>query len=115
MGNATLIMRRSASIEYENGQIVSIRMDLFAIEGNASGADRFRFSWIAFDFEEPDRSVLFDNHPPKGPHFHKRGQETSFSWNGVPHALAMFVDLVRLEFGNHADLADLLEYEGEDL
>jgi hypothetical protein len=112
MGDATLIMRRSASIEYENGQIVSIRMDLFAIKGGAEG---FRFSWIAFDLEDPDRQVLFDNHPPKGPHFHKRGQETSFTWNGVSHALAMFVDLVRLEFGDHADLADLLEYEGEDL
>ena len=112
MGDATLIMRRSASIEYENGQIVSIRMDLFAIEGGANG---FRFSWIAFDLFEPDRRVLFDNHPPKGPHFHRQGQETSFEWNGVPHALKLFVDLVRIEFGDHPDLTDFLEYEGEDL
>jgi hypothetical protein len=115
MGDATLIMRRSASIEYENGRIVSIRMDLFAIEGSTTGADGFRFSWIAFDLEEPDRSVLFDNHPPKGPHFHKHGKETSFEWNGVPHALRMFVNLVRLEFGDHPDLVDLLKYEGDDL
>ena len=106
MGDATLIMRRSASIEYENGQIVSIRMDLFAIEGGANG---FRLSWIAFDLLDPERRVLFDDHPPKGPHFHRRGQETSFEWNGVPHALKLFVDLVRLEFGDHPDLADLLE------
>lgn len=108
-------MRRSASIEYENGQIVSIRMDLFSIEGSSSSANGFRFSWIAFDLEEPDRKVLFDNHLPKGPHFHNRGQETSFEWKGVPDALRLFVDLVQLEFGDHPDLADLLEYEGEDL
>lgn len=115
MGDAIPIMRKSASIEYGNGQIVSIRMDLFAFEERTSNTIGFRFSWIAFDLEEPERRVLFDNHPPKGPHFHKQGQETSFEWNGVPHALKLFVDLVRLEFGDHPDLADLLEYEGEDV
>lgn len=113
MGNATLIMRRSASIEYENGQIVSIRMDLFSIPEN-TGAESYRFGWIAFDFSDPDRSVLFDNHPPKGPHFHTRGQETSFEWKGVAHALKLFVELVTEEFGEHPALTALTQNEGED-
>jgi hypothetical protein len=89
-------------------------MDLFSIEGNTSRTKVFRFSWIAFGLDDPDRMVLFDSHPPKGPHFHKRGEETSFEWKGVSHALNLFVDCVRQEFGDHSDLADLLDYEGED-
>ena len=113
MGDATLIMRRSASIEYDNGQIISIRMDLFSISSR-TGPDAFRFSWIAFDLLDPDRRVLFDNHPPKGAHFHKDGKELSFDWKGVDHALELFIDLVTQEFGSHPDLADLIENEGED-
>jgi hypothetical protein len=113
MGKATLIMRRSASIEYSGGQIVSIRMDLFSIPDQVE-ADLFRFSWIAFDLVDPERRVLFDSHPPKGPHFHVRDQEASFEWKGIPHALKLFIECVVKEFGDHPDLAVLAEIEGDD-
>ena len=106
-------MRRSASIEYANGQIISIRMDLFSISGN-TGAGSFRFGWIAFDLLDPERRVLFDSHPPKGPHFHTRGHETPFEWKGVAHALRLFVYSVIHEFGEHPDLTALAQDEGED-
>jgi len=113
MGKAFLILRRSASIEYENGRILSVRMDLYSIQ-EPRGAQDFRFSWIAFDLDDPEKRVLFDSHPPKGPHFHIGHQEGVFEWRSISQALKLFFEFVEKEFGPHPDFDELAKFEGED-
>ena len=50
---------------------IEIRMDLYKLaKGSGDVGSDYRFSWIAFDSDNPMRRVLFDTHPPKGPHVH---------------------------------------------
>lgn len=74
------------------GATVEIHMDLYQLEKRADVlGSEYRFSWIAFDADDPMRRVLFDSHPPKGPHFHldneKEGQ--SFPWVSIGDAVAI--------------------------
>jgi len=78
---AKLIDRRRFVVFDRSGRAVQIVMDLFKIQGRDARKhpDGFRFSWIAFDPEQPACRVLFDSHSPKGPHFHIDDDEV-----GVP-------------------------------
>ncbi len=84
-------------------------MDLYKLE-EASEVDgsAFRFSWIAFDPDNPMRRVLFDSHPPKGPHFHidedPSGQP--FIWESVDAAIQLFQDKITAHFGELVAIPD---------
>jgi hypothetical protein len=67
---ATLLLEANELFTTRTGRTVEIQMDLYQLSGT-SGRDGndYRFSWIAFDTEDPMRRILFDCHPPKGPHF----------------------------------------------
>jgi len=78
-------------------------MDLYELPaGRAKSSDvPYRFSWIAFDKEYPEQRVLFDCHPPKGPHFHVDGDDEgqSFKWTSIEDAIALFENKVTKRFG----------------
>lgn len=59
----------------------------------------FKVSMIAFRDDNPERKILLDCHPPKGPHYHRGDVEVSFQWQGLRHADALFWKLVEDEFG----------------
>lgn len=70
---ATKIFSVDRLVETDSGLICRLRMDLFDVEPRRSKGlflDRFRFSWIFFEIENPARRVLVDCHPPLGAHVH---------------------------------------------
>lgn len=70
---ATKVFAVERIIEFESGVRYRLYMDLFDIgKGKAKGLflDRFRFSWIFFEIENPMRRVLIDCHEPFGVHMH---------------------------------------------
>lgn len=77
-------------------------MDLYKLNGilGQPGSD-FKFSWIAFDTDNHMRRVLFDSHPPKGPHFHidddMEGQR--FNWISTEDTIRLFHEKVAEHFG----------------
>lgn len=107
--NSTLIFQFKQSLFTQQGFEVEVRMDVYQIP-NPEGLkfpEGYRFSWIAFDRYNPKNRVLFDCHPPKGPHFHvddeKDGQ--SFVWVSLEASMDLFWEKVWLRFG---------EREGEE-
>jgi hypothetical protein len=83
---AELIYQEKFLLVSRLGVTVSVSRDLYRI-GEDRNLDicgpRYRYSWIAFDAFNPDRKVLFDSHPPKGPHFHIDGNENETSLEGL--------------------------------
>ena len=61
----------------------------------------YRFSWIAYDPENPLFRVLFDCHPPKGPHVHvddnKEGD--AIEWISLEVTYLEFFEAIRKRFG----------------
>lgn len=99
---AKLVDRRRFVVFSRSGKAVQIVMDLYKIQGRdaAKHPDGFRFSWIAFDPEEPGRRVLFDSHPPKGPHFHIDGDKVGVTeaWESLDAAYGKFFKAVARHF-----------------
>lgn len=73
---ATKIFSIERIVELDSGVLCRLHMDLFDVsKGKAKGLflDRFRFSWIFFEIENPMRRVLVDCHKPFGVHVHYDG------------------------------------------
>jgi hypothetical protein len=86
----------------EAGKPVEVHMDPYRLEdADARDGVAFRFSWIAFDPENPMRRVLFDSHPPKGPHFHidEDPEGQAFTWESIDAAIQLFREKVAAHFG----------------
>ncbi|MGK5081756.1 hypothetical protein WDW37_00500 [Bdellovibrionota bacterium FG-1] len=101
--NADLIYYRRVTKLTTDGREIDIRMDLFQIP--ATDADKYpgsvKFSWIAFERENPERYVLFDSHPPKGPHSHTpSGDEILLSWTNVGEMEDRFFKAIETHFGS---------------
>ena len=60
----------------------------------------YKFKWIAFNRDEPDEKVLFDNHTGKAPHYHVNGKQSFFIWESRWHAQQLFYQKVIEKFGN---------------
>lgn len=87
---------------------VSVIKEIFKIP-KAQGhdfPDGFKVSMIAFRSDMPERRILLDCHPPKGPHYHVGTEEVQFEWQGLQSADDLFWKLVKTEFGN---LEEVLE------
>ena len=65
---ATLLLDVHELFVTQAGGTVEVHMDLYEVT-KKKGQPEYRFSWIAFDIDNPMRRILFDCHPPKGPHF----------------------------------------------
>lgn len=100
---AICLFKEKYELTRADGGLVVIYMDLYQVpDGVKVGLpDGFRFSWIAFDPDNPSNRVLFDCHSPKGPHFHLGDDavETSYQWNNIVEAEKFFFELVEKHFG----------------
>jgi hypothetical protein len=87
---------------------VAVRIEVFKIpEAKAKEfPDGYKVSMIAFREDSPDRRVLLDCHPPKGPHVHVGESEIKFEWQGLDHAYYYFWSLVEAEFGVLEEVGD---------
>ncbi len=95
---ATLLFESQQLFVTKRGESVGIQMDLYKLPGRGG---KFRFSWIAFDANDPLRRVLFDSHPPKGPHFHVNEDQEGvpFKWISLEDSIRLFRKKVREHFG----------------
>lgn len=100
---ATLLYRNKFSAECEDGRTITIYMDLFTVPGGQEKGlpEGYKFSWIAFDSEDTTARVLFDCHPPKGPHLHVDMEPVgiSYSWKSLEAAENFFFEKVQERFG----------------
>lgn len=89
------------------GETVEIYMDLYKILSQNT-EDAYRFSWIAFDPNNPTKRVLFDSHPPKGPHFHLDNDTDGkpFVWVSIEDAIRLFREKVSEYFGDLTAVPD---------
>ena len=99
---AALIDQRRFTAIARNGAIIFVHMDLFKVSEKEAPKHPggYRFSWIAFNAEDPKKKVLFDSHPPKGAHFHIDGDKkgVSFVWESAKQAEALFFAMVAAHF-----------------
>ena len=99
---AILTDKRAFTVISDRDVIVLVKMDLYKIQGKEAKEHPggFRFSWIAFNAENPSEKVLFDSHPPKGPHFHLNNDSlgVSFKWESLEKTEKLFFELVSQHF-----------------
>ncbi len=99
---AVLLHKSKTTMTVASGTI-AIYVDTFQLQGvkDPSSWGAYRFSWIAFDPDEPGARVLVDCHEPKGPHWHIDGDEVGqpFTWTGLKEAEDFFFQKVEERFG----------------
>ena len=99
---ATLVFHTKVVITVTGQRSISVEMDLYKLPSAQGGyPDGYKFSWIAFDPNEPLERILFDIHPPKGPHLHIDGDPvgTPYVWLGLSEAEEFFVSQTEARFG----------------
>jgi hypothetical protein len=91
------------ALKTKAGGTLVIAMDLYDISPSPVDGlflERFRLSWIAFDFENPDKKVLVDSHPPVGLHYHfDNGDQIKLELTTLDEALMFFETKVIEHFG----------------
>jgi hypothetical protein len=101
---ATEIFKRQFEVTCKGGKTVVVFMDLYKLPKGypKSFPEGYKFSWIAYDPDDESAKVLFDCHPPKGPHVHvdndKDGE--AFDWKNLDDAYELFFAKVREKFGD---------------
>lgn len=99
---ARLVMQRRFLAESRRGKQVVVEMDIYEVpdadEQELPGG--YRFSWIAFNAQSPKERVLFDSHPPKGPHFHLDDEknEIKIEWTSLEEVERLFYRSVARHF-----------------
>lgn len=101
--DATRIYRNKFSIGCEGDRTVTIYMDLFHVPGGQEKGlpEGYKFSWIALDPSDSEARILFDCHPPKGPHLHVDSEKVGvpYQWVSLDEAEKFFFDKVQERFG----------------
>jgi hypothetical protein len=98
---AVLILKRKFTVfSLKLQKTILISMDLYWIENDPENYPfGYKYSWIAVDIEDKNHTVLFDCHPPKGPHIHIGPSESSYDWVSIEKTESDFWELVDKEFG----------------
>lgn len=88
------------------GKMITIEMKLvkFPEVQKEEFPEDYKFNWIAFEQDNPEERVLFDNHHGKKPHFHVNEQEEFFIWIDLDKSLELFYQKVIDKFGNFGEL-----------
>lgn len=84
-----------------SGKKVFVEVILLKLETNKPEfPEGYKFKWIAFNRDNPNEQILFDNHTGKNPHYHENGTEVFFTWISRQHAQQMFYEKIIKKFGN---------------
>ena len=99
---ARLVIQRRFLVESRKGKQIVVEMDVYQVSGKGAETlpDGYRFGWIAFNAQNPMERVLFDSHPPKGPHFHidNRKNEIKIEWTSLAQVEQLFFRTVARHF-----------------
>ncbi len=100
---ATKVFEVERIIELKSGVQCRLHMDLFDVgKGRAKGLflERFRFSWIFFEVENPMHRVLVDCHRPFGVHVHyDDGPQESVTAKTLDEVRDFFTAAIKKHFG----------------
>jgi len=100
---ATKVFSVERIIELDSGIHCRLHMDLFDVgKDRAKGLflDRFRFSWIFFEVENPLRRVLVDCHEPFGVHVHfDEGPQEAVKAETLDDVRQVFAAAIKKHFG----------------
>jgi hypothetical protein len=103
---ASRIYHTKVTVTVEGGKRIAVAMDLYKLPPEEKGyPDGYKFSWIAYDPVDPLNRVLFDVHPPKGPHVHidRDSIGAPYEWNGLAAAEKFFIAKVQERFGKFTE------------
>lgn len=100
---ATKVFTVERIIELGSGVQCRLHMDLYDVgKGRAKGLflDRFRFSWIFFEVDNPLHRVLIDCHEPFGVHVHfDEGPQQTVSAETLDDVREFFAAAIKKHFG----------------
>lgn len=98
--DAELLFKRKFEVTTKAGMPIAFFMDLYRLPKGSE--HEYKFSWIAFDPDDPTRRVLFDCHKPKGAHIHLDGDSGGepIEPMDIDSAIALFFETVREHFGD---------------
>ena len=83
-----------------SGKKVFIEVILLKLETNKPEfPEGYKFKWIAFNRDNPNERILFDNHTGKKPHYHENGKEKFLEWVSLEHTEKLFYQMVYQKFG----------------
>ena len=89
-------------LETSRGYIIKLSLlsKRFYIKKATEFPENYKFSWIAFNIDNPDERVLFDNHPGKPPHYHiDKKPSVYFKWISLAASRKLFFQKVYERFG----------------
>lgn len=105
---ASKVYEIQRTIELKSGVQCRLYMDLFDVgEGVVQGLflDRFRFSWIFFEIENPMKRVLIDCHQPFGVHVHfDSGPQESVRAQTLNDVREFFRNAIEAHFGEQIEV-----------
>jgi hypothetical protein len=103
MTPSVCLFSEKRTLKTKAGLILVLVMDLYEIFPSPVDGlflERFKLSWIAFDFENPSIKVLVDSHPPIGLHYHLNdGDQIKVKLTTLAEALMFFETKVIAHFG----------------
>lgn len=114
------MMRVEPRVEYHrkgeylmsSGQWITVEIKLIKLPNinKSEFPQDYKFSWIAFNKDEPSERILFDNHHAKAPHFRINGQEEYFQWKSLDDTLELFYQKILSKFGRFLYRINNYEY-----
>jgi len=86
------------------GYIIRIKMKLQSLPkiNKKEFPQDYKFNWIAYNVENANQRVLFDNHHGKPPHYHidKDKKGIPFAWLSQEKSESLFWEQVNQRFGS---------------
>ena len=96
-----LIYQRKRTYLTTQGYVIKVIMKLFKSTDKSllEFPEGYKFNWIAYNEDNPEEKVLFDNHHGKKPHWHVNGQEEFFPWYSQEKSEQLFFQKIEARFG----------------
>lgn len=97
-----LLFHEKEKFVLSSGKEIVIEMKLFLMANKSKEEypEDYQFTWIAFNKNNPQEKVLFDNHHGKPPHYHiDLDFSHYFEWITLSHSISLFRQKVIERFG----------------
>src|SRR4051794_40948205 len=80
--------------------VIEMKLSLVTDQIKKEYPEGYKLSWIAFNKDNPQERVLFDNHFGKVPHYHIDNHPSqTLTWISLSHTLSLFHQKTRERFG----------------
>lgn len=82
----------ASKLTLSSGHIEEVK--IWSVPVSKSYPEGIRFRLVLVDRRTGEIALLYDNHPPKGPHVHAGGTETRYRFKSVEQLLKDFLEHV---------------------